>query len=194
MFGLIFIIFGLICLFIAYVVFRQHQHFTNKVVYVTGQIVDIQIRQFSSQNGAREQHNPIVRYQYQGKTWEFESEYDIRSSNHQIGTLLKVYINPDHPTLVCSEKDIEGRVILMFSFSGLGIMLPIGGVLAEIKTLKALIAGEYKLDIHPMFALIFIFMMISIIWQTAKIFRRIRDKKTEKTVWGLSCNSVVVDD
>lgn len=194
MVGLIFIILALIFLLIGYVFFRQRQCLTCNMIRLKGTIIEIKVYRYTSENKPREQHSPLVKYRYQNKNWHFKTQYDARLYQHQVGTELSVYIHPEHPSLACTDQDIQHKKLMSMIFLSLGMILMISGIWLEIDSIKAIMIGEHSLTGQLMLILFYVFISILIIHKILKKLLATKIDNKDTMLWGLIANAKVFDD
>ena len=188
MFGLVFFFAGLGALFLAYVLHKQGQYFKTDVLKVQGRVVEIRERRYKKSTV----HRPVIEYEFQGKTWQHEAEYDARTNGQQIGSLSTMIFNPLRPSLVCAESDINGRTLIMMICFGLSIPFMLLGIYLVIESIISLKRGGGAFT-SEMYSIGFGFMVFVILaWKLRPILKRFKSDK-KYTVWGLGDNAEPID-
>ncbi|AVH49037.1 MULTISPECIES: DUF3592 domain-containing protein [Acinetobacter] len=192
MISLVFFLVGMGTLFLAWVLYQQSQYFKSNVIEVQGRIVDIQIRKFSSSKTQRIVHRPIIHYVFQGKTWQYEAEYDVRQYNQNTDAFVRLHFKPEHPSLVRSEPDLRDGHILIFICLGLGLLfngLGLHLIIDNFNDIKISLLDE-KFFIGM--GVIAIVMFFTLFWQRENLLWMFNLPNATKK-WGLTDNAICLE-
>lgn len=154
--------------------------------------MDIRTRNFSSSKTKRIVHRPIIHYVFQGKTWQFEAEYDVHQHKQNIDSSVSIYLKSKRPSLVRSEHDIHDSALLIFICLGLGIPFTLCGIYHILENFRQL-----QINLHDDKFLIgvgiMVIVMLGYLFCNRAQFLFMLNLPRSTKMWGLTDNAMCLD-
>lgn len=125
--AILFLVVGLAALGAGIYFFINHFIYDSKCTQeVQAVVVDFSVREKGRTGHKHNTYAPVFEYEYEGKSYTYESTVSSRKMQYQRGQTVTVKIDPDNPSHAFDAK--EGKALMTFGALGFGVVFAVLGI------------------------------------------------------------------